>query len=57
MLVVISKDNSRCFAFLWRKLADCHEEDMVVFTRVERFAVTQHEPRSGGDSPVAWQST
>lgn len=40
MLVVISKQNSKCFAFLWRKPADCHEEDLLVFTLVERFAVT-----------------
>lgn len=38
MLVVISKENSKCIAFLWRKPADCHEEDMPVFTLVERFA-------------------
>lgn len=40
MLVVISKENSKCFAVLWRKPADCHEGDMLVFTLVERFAVT-----------------
>lgn len=40
MLVVISKENSKCIVFLWRKPTDCHEEDMLVFTLVERFAVT-----------------
>lgn len=41
MLVVISKESSKCFALLWRKPAGCHEEDMLVFTLVERFAVAQ----------------
>lgn len=40
MLVVISKETSKCFALLWRKPADCLEEDMLVFTLVEMFAVT-----------------
>lgn len=40
MLVVISEENSKCIAFLWRKPADCDEEDIVVFTLVERLAIT-----------------
>lgn len=40
MLVVISKENSKCFALVWRKPVDCLEEDMLVFTPVEMFAVT-----------------